>query len=169
MQPGVGFPHLVERAFTVCLERTLPAHWLPWETALPGDALGPPTVVVEGIRRDFRLHSGPFSRSRGKEDFCAGHRLQQLHDLLHGGPMPTDECSVMCQCLGTLEPCRACPEELRLTETAPLVQLLIRGTRDAQTSGPLAAGRGGVCLTGPHGTRKPRSQPWRQTLVVRCM
>lgn len=39
------------------------------------------------------------------------------------GPMPTDEGSVMCQCLGTWRPCRACPEELRLTEKGPLVEL----------------------------------------------
>ncbi|KAI4577685.1 hypothetical protein MJT46_003520 [Ovis ammon polii x Ovis aries] len=39
------------------------------------------------------------------------------------GPTHTDEGSVMCQCLGTWGPCRACREELCLTEMGPLVEL----------------------------------------------
>lgn len=82
----------------------------------------PPAVVVEGIRRDFRLHSGPFSRSRGKEGFCLDTDYSSYMICMEG-PMPTDEGSVMCQCLGTWGPCKACPEELRLTEKGPLVEL----------------------------------------------
>ncbi|XDA73481.1 hypothetical protein R6Z07F_003705 [Ovis aries] len=39
------------------------------------------------------------------------------------GPTHTNEGSVMCQCLGTWGPCRACSEELCLTEMGPLVEL----------------------------------------------
>lgn len=101
-----AFPHPVEGASAQCLERVLPAQWLPWEAVLPGDALEPPDSCGGGNQKRFQAPSGPFSRSWGKEDFCAGHRLQQLHGLLHGGAHAHHEGSVMCQCLGTWGPCR---------------------------------------------------------------
>lgn len=123
MQTAVGFPHPVERVSTRCLERVLPAQWLLWETVLPGDALGPPTVVVEGIRRDFRLRLAPFPDHGERKISVLDTDYSSYMTFCKEGPTHTDEGSVMCQCLETWGPCRACPEELRLTEMGPLVEL----------------------------------------------
>lgn len=115
--PAVGFLHPIERAPTGCAERALPAQWPPWETALPGDALGTPTVVVEGVSRDFRLRSGPFSSHGERKISVLDTDYSSYMIFCMEGPPPTDEGSVMCQCLGMWGPCRACPEGLHLTET----------------------------------------------------
>ena len=124
MLPGVGFLHLVERAFTGCPERVLPAQWLPWETALPGDALGPPRQLWW---RESEEISGsipaPFPDHGERKVSVLDTDYSSYMIFCMEGPMPTDEGSVMCQCLGTWRPCRACLEELRLTEKGPLVEL----------------------------------------------
>ena len=102
-------------------------HWVSGEgtacpvaamgNSAPGRCSGPPDGCGGGGQRRFQAPFRPL--------FSHGERKISVLDTDYSsymifcmeGPTPTDEGSMMCQCLGMWGPCRACPEGLRLTET----------------------------------------------------